>query len=131
MTHIEVAVGVLLSEDSKVLTSWRQAHQHQGGLWEFPGGKRELEETLFEALKREIHEEIGVEVVEAEPFVRIDHDYGDKKVSLDVWMVSQFNGEPSGREGQELRWQVVKDLQPEQFPAANVAIITALQQSGL
>lgn len=129
MAHIEVAVGVLLSEDKKVLTSWRQAHQHQGGLWEFPGGKREPEETLFEALKREIHEEIGVQVVEAEPFVRIDHDYGDKKVSLDVWMVSQFSGEPSGREGQELRWQVVKDLEPEKFPAANVAIITALQQA--
>lgn len=131
MGHIEVAVGVLLSEDSKVLTSWRQAHQHQGGLWEFPGGKREPEETMLQALKREIHEEIGVEVLEAEPFVRIDHDYGDKQVSLDVWMVSQFNGEPSGREGQELRWQVVKELQPEQFPAANVAIITALQQAVL
>lgn len=131
MTHIEVAVGVLLSEDSKVLTSWRQAHQHQGGLWEFPGGKREPEESLFEALKREMHEEIGVEVIAAKPFVRIEHDYGDKKVSLDVWMVSQFNGEPSGCEGQELRWQPVKDLQPQQFPAANVAIITALQQAVL
>jgi 8-oxo-dGTP diphosphatase len=131
MAHIEVAVGVLLSEDKKVLTSWRQAHQHQGGLWEFPGGKREPEETLFEALKREIHEEIGVEVVEAEPFVRIDHDYGDKQVSLDVWMVSQFNGEPSGREGQDLRWQAINELEADQFPAANVAIITALQQVGI
>jgi 8-oxo-dGTP diphosphatase len=129
MAHVEVAVGVLLSEDKKVLTSWRQVHQHQGGLWEFPGGKREPEETLFEALKREILEEIGVEVVEAKPFVRIDHDYGDKRVSLDVWMVSQFNGEPSGREGQDLRWQAINELEAEQFPAANVAIITALQQA--
>lgn len=129
MAQIEVAVGVLLSEDSKVLTSWRQAHQHQGGLWEFPGGKREPDESLFEALKREIHEEIGVEVVEAKPFVRIDHDYGDKQVSLDVWMVSQFNGEPSGREGQDLRWQAINELEADQFPAANVAIITALQQA--
>jgi 8-oxo-dGTP diphosphatase len=129
MAHVEVAVGVLLSEDKKVLTSWRQAHQHQGGLWEFPGGKREPDESLFEALKREILEEIGVEVVEAKPFVRIDHDYGDKQVSLDVWMVSQFNGEPSGREGQDLRWQAINELEAEQFPAANVAIITALQQA--
>jgi 8-oxo-dGTP diphosphatase len=131
MAHVEVAVGVLLSEDKKVLTSWRQAHQHQGGLWEFPGGKREPDESLFDALKREIHEEIGVEVVEAEPFVRIDHDYGDKQVSLDVWMVSQFNGEPSGREGQDLRWQAINELEADQFPAANVAIITALQQAGI
>lgn len=131
MAHIEVAVALLLSDDSKVLTSWRQAHQHQGGLWEFPGGKREPEETMFQALKREIHEELGVDVVEAEPFVRIDHDYGDKQVSLDVWMVSQFNGEPSGREGQDLRWQAINELEADQFPAANVAIITALQQAGI
>jgi 8-oxo-dGTP diphosphatase len=131
MAHIEVAVAVMLSEDSKVLTSWRQAHQHQGGLWEFPGGKREPEETMLEALKREIHEELGVEIVHAEPFVRIDHDYGDKQVSLDVWKVSQFHGQPSGREGQELRWQSVSDLQPQQFPAANEAIITALKQASL
>jgi 8-oxo-dGTP diphosphatase len=131
MAHIEVAVAVMLSEDSKVLTSWRQAHQHQGGLWEFPGGKREAEETMFEALQREIREELGVEVLEAEPFVRIDHDYGDKQVSLDVWKVSQFSGEPAGREGQDLRWQAVSELDVEQFPAANEAIITALRQAEL
>lgn len=131
MAHIEVAVAVMLSDDSKVLTSWRQAHQHQGGLWEFPGGKREPEETMFEALQREVREELGVEVLKAEPFVRIDHDYGDKKVSLDVWKVSQFNGEPSGREGQDLRWQAINELQADQFPAANEAIITALRQAEL
>jgi len=131
MKQIEVAVAVMLSEEQKVLTSWRQPHQHQGGLWEFPGGKREGEETMLEALKREVHEELGVRVEQAEPFVRIDHDYGDKQVSLDVWLVSRFSGEPSGKEGQPLRWQAVKDLQAEDFPAANLAIIEALKQTAI
>lgn len=124
-------MAILLSDEQKILTSWRQPHQHQGGLWEFPGGKRESEETMLDALKREILEELGVRVEQAEPFVRIDHDYGDKQVSLDVWLVSQFSGEPSGREGQPLRWQAVDELQADEFPAANVAIIDALKQAGL
>jgi 8-oxo-dGTP diphosphatase len=131
LKQIEVAVAILLSEENKVLTSWRQPHQHQGGLWEFPGGKREPDETMLDALKREIDEELGVRVEQAEPFVRIDHDYGDKQVSLDVWLVSHFTGEPCGREGQPLRWQAVNDLQVDDFPAANAAIIEALKQAQL
>ena len=110
MKQIEVAVAILLNREQSVLTSWRQPHQHQGGLWEFPGGKREPDETLLDALKREINEELGVVIEQAEPFVRIDHDYGDKWVSLDVWLVSDFRGEPSGSEGQPLRWQAIHEL---------------------
>lgn len=131
MKHVEVAVAILLSEENKILTSWRQPHQHQGGLWEFPGGKREADETMLQALTREIYEELGVQVEQAEPFVRIDHDYGDKQVSLDVWLVSRFTGEPSGREGQPLRWQAADEMQAEEFPSANVAIIDALKQAEL
>lgn len=130
MKQVEVAVAIMLSQEQKVLTSWRQPHQHQGGLWEFPGGKREAQESMLDALKREIHEELGVRVDQAEPFVRIDHDYGDKRVSLDVWVVSQFSGEPSGREGQAIRWQAIDELRAEEFPAANVPIIEALKQAG-
>lgn len=127
MTQIDVAVAILLNAQQQVLTSWRQPHQHQGGLWEFPGGKREPEESMFEALQREIQEELGVSVEKAEAFVRIDHDYGDKKVSLDVWLVSHFVGEPQGKEGQPLKWQAINELDAKQFPAANTAIIEALQ----
>lgn len=131
MKQIDVAVAIMLNSQQQVLTSWRQAHQHQGGLWEFPGGKREAEETMLDALKREIEEELGVAVEQAEPFVRIDHDYGDKKVSLDVWLVSHFTGEPQGKEGQALRWQPIDELNATEFPAANSAIIEALQQATL
>ncbi|WP_438971622.1 8-oxo-dGTP diphosphatase MutT [Methylophaga sp.] len=129
MQQIDVAVAILLNPEKQVLTSWRQPHQHQGGLWEFPGGKREPEETIFEALKREIREELAVSVEQAEPFVHIEHDYGDKKVRLDVWLVSRFIGEPQGNEGQPLKWQAVTELKAAEFPAANSAIIEALQQA--
>ncbi|GAB4298170.1 MAG: hypothetical protein Kow0083_10750 [Methylophaga sp.] len=130
MKQIDVAVAVMLSDDGKVLTSWRQPHQHQGGLWEFPGGKREPEESRLDALRREIYEELGVTIEQAEPFIRIEHDYGDKQVCLDVWLVFQFRGQPTGKEGQALRWQAVSELQTESFPAANRAIIEKLRQSG-
>ena len=128
MKQIEVAVAVLFNQQRQVLTAWRQPHQHQGGLWEFPGGKRESQESMLDALKREIQEELGVEICQAQPFVRIDHDYGDKQVSLDVWLVSEFNGEPQGREGQDLRWQAIDELKEAEFPAANSDIIAALKQ---
>lgn len=129
MKQIDVAVAIMLNTEQQVLTSWRQPHQHQGGLWEFPGGKRESDESMFDALQREIHEELGVSVETAEPFVRIEHDYGDKQVSLDVWLVSHFIGEPQGKEGQALRWQAINELEKDAFPAANAAIIEALQHA--
>ena len=131
MKQIDVAVAIMLNTEQQVLTSWRQLHQHQGGLWEFPGGKREPDESMFDALQREIHEELGVLVTTAAPFVRIDHDYGDKQVSLDVWLVSHFTGEPHGKEGQALRWQTINELEKGEFPAANAAIIEALQRASI
>lgn len=127
MASIEVAVAVIMNAQLEVLLSWRQSHQHQGSLWEFPGGKREADETMFEALKRELDEELGLAVTQAEPFIRIDHDYGDKLVSLDVWLVSEYSGDPVGREGQTIQWQALNTLSVEQFPVANVPIIEALK----
>lgn len=128
MTTIDVAVAVMFNARGEVLTSWRKPQQHQGGLWEFPGGKREPDESRFEALRRELSEELGVRVTQAEPFVRVDHDYGDKLVCLDVWLVSAYSGMPMGREGQPLRWQSVSDLAVAEFPAANAPIIDALKR---
>ena len=127
MSRIDVVVAVLFNTQQEVLISRRHSHQHQGGLWEFPGGKREADESILQALKREIAEELGVEVEQAEPFVQIEHDYGDKQVNLDVWLVTAFSGVPRGREGQPLRWLAVEQLTPSDFPAANVAIIDALK----
>jgi len=128
VTAIHVAVAVIINDDKQVLLALRQKHQHQGGLWEFPGGKVEAEESIFDALVRETKEELAVTVITAKPLIKIAHDYSDKSVVLDVWCVDEFAGTPQGREGQRLRWSTISDLTADDFPAANVAIIDALRQ---
>jgi len=127
MELIHVAVGLIL-KDQQVLIALRKPEQHQGGLWEFSGGKVEAGESVFEALSREIHEELNVTVVSAVPFTQVTHDYGDKSVLLDVWQVEQFSGVPQGREGQLIKWSDIATLHQQSFPAANEAIVQAIQQ---
>lgn len=127
MKLVHVAVGVV-RRGTQVFISLRADNAHQGGKWEFPGGKVEANETVLDALRRELQEEIGILVQSSEPLLVIEHDYGDKLVKLDVHSVSAFNGEPEGKENQQTRWVEVSALEASEFPAANVAIIDALQQ---
>ncbi|MFW5425714.1 MAG: 8-oxo-dGTP diphosphatase MutT [Methylophagaceae bacterium] len=124
---IHVAVAVIVNTSKEVLLALRQSYQHQGKLWEFPGGKVEANEQVYDALVREIDEEIGLTISAAHALVEICHDYGDKAVLLDVWLVDEFSGEAQGREGQQLRWCAVSNLIEDDFPAANVAIIDAIK----
>jgi 8-oxo-dGTP diphosphatase len=123
---ITVAVALIINEQEQVLISQRQQHQHQGGKWEFPGGKCEANESVFDALVREIHEEVGLSITDAEAFMSIEHDYGDKQVRLEVYKVTQFSGQAESREGQRVEWVPVVELRQRQFPDANVAIIDRL-----
>lgn len=125
MSEIHVAVGVIL-RGHEVYVCLRPDDKHQGGKWEFPGGKVDEGETVGEALKRELDEEVGIQVTETAPLTVITHDYGDKKVVLDVHTVTAFTGEPYGREGQKGRWCAIDKLHPADFPAANVDIIDAI-----
>jgi len=100
---------------------------HQGGLWEFPGGKLEQGESPGQALERELLEELGIKVGAARQLIQVRHDYPDKSVLLDVWRVEDFAGIPMGREGQPLEWVALNDLGEFAFPAANIPIIQALQ----
>ncbi|EED33840.1 mutator MutT protein [gamma proteobacterium NOR5-3] len=120
-----MAVAVIFQADQILLTK-RHAHSHQGGLWEFPGGKLEPGESLAEALKRELLEEVGIEVLSHHPLLLIEHDYGDKQVLLDVHSVTAFAGEPQAREGQPMRWVSVPQLVDYEFPTANGAIVRSL-----
>jgi len=126
-TPVHVAVAVIVNEQQQVLVTLRPDHVHQGGLWEFPGGKLEPGETVTQALLREINEELGVKIAHSHPLICIQHDYPDKSVILDVWCVSQFIGEPQGREGQPIQWRDIATLEASDFPQANRAIIHALQ----
>ena len=126
MKKINVAVAVIIDNDEKVLIAKRHDHLHQGGKWEFPGGKIEKNESTEEALAREIKEEVGIEVKKASPLIILDYDYGDKLVSLDVWVVTQFTGNAIGVEEQEIRWENVSNLTNYTFPDANQPIIDIL-----
>lgn len=124
MKRILVAAAVIRRE-GKILIAQRPADKHQGGLWEFPGGKAELGEPVQQALVREIEEELGITPQQFRPLIRVTHDYPDKAVCLDVWEISAFSGEPYGREGQPVRWVSGDELASYSFPAANRPIVTA------
>ena len=125
MKIVEVAVGVI-KHNNKIYISKRADDLHQGGKWEFPGGKREANETIEQALDRELSEEIGIQVTQQSQFMLIEHDYGDKKVRLDVRLVESFEGEPSHQEGQQSQWVDINDLGQFTFPDANKVIIDKL-----
>nr|WP_218573224.1 Nudix family hydrolase [Pseudomonas sp. L-22-4S-12] len=125
--RVHVAAAVIRGADRQILLARRAAQQHQGGLWEFPGGKVEAGEAVRDALARELAEELGIEVRQARPLIQVHHDYPDKQVLLDVWEVSAFSGEPHGAEGQPLAWVSPRQLDDYQFPAANQPIVTAAQ----
>lgn len=127
MKQISVAAAVIHNSSGEILIARRAEDAHQGGLWEFPGGKIEPGETTELALARELEEELGIQVKKAQPLIKVHHDYGDKSVLLDVWRVTEFTGEALGREGQPIKWVAPAQLDDFDFPAANEAIIAAAQ----
>lgn len=124
---IHVAVAVIRNNNGEVFITKRPDHVHQGGLWEFPGGKVEDNETVQDALIREIHEENGIEIQDSVPLIKIPYQYPDKQVLLDVWEVLSYTGVPHGKEGQSCDWVAIHDLTDVSFPAANRAIVKAVQ----
>jgi 8-oxo-dGTP diphosphatase len=123
---VHVAVAVLRDAQGRVLLARRPDHAHQGGLWEFPGGKLEPGEGIVAALRREANEELGVEVLAERPLIQVIHHYHDKSVLLDVHCVTAFRGHPHGREGQPLAWVAPESLQDYPMPAADRPIVAAL-----
>ncbi|MDO8861406.1 8-oxo-dGTP diphosphatase MutT [Haliea sp. E1-2-M8] len=127
MVAVHVAVGVVVDEQQNILISQRAFDAHQGGLWEFPGGKVEAGEPVTRALARELREELGIGFSESRPLLIVPFDYGDKAVLLDVHLVTGLRGKARGLEGQPLAWVSAEDLARYEFPAANVPIVEALQ----
>lgn len=127
---VHVAVGVITSTNETDQTQYfltkRLDNAHQGGKWEFPGGKVEKDETIAQTLARELKEEVNIDVLSCQPLMTIDHDYGDKKVCLEVFVVDNYIGEPSAQEGQEQSWFTLKEFNNLDFPKANEAIIAKL-----
>jgi 8-oxo-dGTP diphosphatase len=128
MSRVNVAVGVVINAQGEILVAKRLPHQHQGECWEFPGGKIEHNESVHEALKRELYEEVGLEVFTSEPWLEIVHDYTDKAVCLKVHKVTSFTGIAIGKEGQEISWIKPNQLSTLPWPKANEAIVLALRE---
>lgn len=124
---MHVAIGVIINQQHDVFIAQRPADKYKGGLWEFPGGKVEPGETVLQALHRELQEEIGIQIISAEPWMQVTYDYEDRKVLLDTWIVTQFSGEPLGLEGQSICWAKPNMLRQFDFPEGNQSIIEKLQ----
>ncbi|GGP41339.1 8-oxo-dGTP diphosphatase MutT [Shewanella saliphila] len=124
--RIHVAVGIVINPQKQILLAKRHDHLHQGGKWEFPGGKVETNESVSDALVRELKEEVNLDVNSTTEFMDISHDYPDKHVRLDIHLVTDFSGNASGMEGQQVKWVAIQSLNEYEFPEANKPILEKL-----
>ncbi len=124
--RIEVVAGILRDAGGRVLIARRRPGQHGAGFWEFPGGKRGPGETATAALDRELDEELGIRVEASESLLALEHDYPDRRVALEFFLVTRFRGEPVAREGQPLRWVAVGELAAAGLLPADEPVVAAL-----
>ncbi len=128
MNHFDVAAGILCDSKGRVLISERLGDGPFHGMWEFPGGKIGPNETARQALSRELDEELGIEVTAYSSFMNLRHEYDDRIVTIEFFIVSDWNSMPVGREGQRLRWVPKNQLDALKLLPADMPIVTALQQ---
>jgi len=124
---VHVVAGVLTDAQGRVMLAQRPPGTHYAGYWEFPGGKVERGESPVEALRRELREEIGIELDAVEPLIAIPWRYETKSILLDVYRVTAFRGEPRAIEVQALRWERPEELRREDMPPADHPVIAALR----
>ncbi len=130
MKVIEVAAG-LIRREGRYLIARRKAGVHLAGYWEFPGGKRETDESLVECLQRELFEELGVKVDLPIPYRVVRHDYPDKTVELHFFRCAIEEGSPTPVDCAEIRWVRPDELTMFEFPQADRVIIEALQREAI
>lgn len=124
---IHVVAGILRDDHDRVLLAQRPPGKHLAGLWEFPGGKCEPNESPEHALRRELHEEVGVDIGTVEKLIAVPWRYPQKSIVLDVYNVDTYSGAVHGREGQALRWATLDEVATMPMPAADRPIIAALR----
>lgn len=126
MRNIDISIAVVKNPQNLFLICLRPDHVHQGGKWEFPGGKIQKNETAEQAMLREIKEEVGITAIDYRLLETTFFDYGDKQLNLNFFLVSQFTGEARAQEGQSMQWVKKAELDNFSFPDANAAIIKKL-----
>jgi len=123
---INVVVGIVFNPSGDILIAKRPSHKPHSGLWEFPGGKIESEESPFQALKRELFEEVGINITDAKPLIKFKHKYPDRVVDLDTYIVKEFSGDAFSKENQTIRWVKLSDLTNYEFPQGSNKIIESI-----
>ncbi|HBP88557.1 MAG: 8-oxo-dGTP diphosphatase MutT [Nitrospira sp.] len=126
---IVVAAAIIWQKDT-ILLSRRKQESHQGGLWEFPGGKKESGETLEDCLRRELQEELGVEISKPRAFHTLRHQYPDQEVKLYFYTCSIIQGVPQALECAEIAWVHKHELLSYEFPPADIPVLHKILQVG-
>ena len=129
MNQLHVAAGILRDSSGRILITERLCDGPFDGLWEFPGGKIADGETSIQALIRELAEELGIEVAKSQPFMELHHEYPDRIVDIEFFVVTNWSGTPAGLEGQGLRWVLPSDLDPDILLPADVPVLEALHRT--
>lgn len=124
---IHVVAGALFDNQGRVLIAQRPPGKHMAGGWEFPGGKLEPDEEPLNGLKRELKEELGIDVLDATPVIAYEHGYSDRQVLLDLWLVGLYSGEAKSAEGQPLQWVSIDELESVGLLEADRPMIPALR----
>ncbi|WP_147653580.1 Nudix family hydrolase [Vulcaniibacterium gelatinicum] len=125
---VQVVAGVITDARGRILLARRTEGRDLAGLWEFPGGKREGDESPEAALARELHEELGIRIEPGPPLIAVPHRYPHKRLRLDVRRIAAWRGTPRGHEGQALAWVPPHQLPRYPMPPADVPVVAALLQ---
>lgn len=117
--HHQIGVGIVINKDEEVLIALRPDDAMLGGMWEFPGGKQEEDEHIEDTVKRELNEELDIDISITKPFMKLDHAYSHFKITLHAYLCELTGGTPKPKSSQEIRWIAIDDLEDYPFPKAN------------
>lgn len=126
LPHKHIGVAVIINEENYILIDKRLPTGLMANLWEFPGGKIEEGETTEDCIKREVKEELGIDIAIKKHLIDINHSYTEFSVTLSVYLAQIITGNPQPLECAEIRWVKVDELSNFQFPSANQSIIDIL-----
>ncbi|MEM7796755.1 MAG: A/G-specific adenine glycosylase [Cyanobacteria bacterium P01_C01_bin.118] len=127
LPHKKIGVAVIYDDNGHILIDRRKQEGLLGGLWEFPGGKIEPNETVEDCVKREIKEELGIEIEVNDRLITVNHAYSHFKVTLNVFNCTHLSGEPQTIECDEVKWVTLDEIDSYPFPKANSQIIDAIK----
>ncbi len=129
--HFDVVAGILINSHNRVLLAKHISSDFYNDLWEFPGGKVEFNEKAFDALSRELKEELGIETINFSKFMKVQYEYKEKNISIQFFIVRNWDKEPLSMEGQELSWVSMSSLDEYKFLPANISVVKALKNEFL